>query len=170
MEATANKDRQGFAGNAGLVFESSAALTKQVCCRDVVGIAADASLHSSVAALVTSCAAEGGVSNLGVGRQLRQMAANIQREPCIERAGDIALFLRYCACCVQMNGVKYCLEALGPWGAAAAAHLDLLSAVPDSAGDGEEDSPAAVPEEGQDDAEAPAAAGDAGELLHQTPV
>jgi hypothetical protein len=50
---------------------------------------------------------------------------------------------------LQVNGVKYCLTALGPWGAAAAAHLDLLSAVPDSAaGDGLE-----VAEEGEGDEE-----------------
>lgn len=28
----------------------------------------------------------------------------------------------------QVRGVKNCLESLGPWGAAAAAHLDLLAA------------------------------------------
>lgn len=72
---------------------------------------------------------------------------------------------------MQMNGVKYCLEALGPWGAAAAAHLDLLSAVPDSAGDGEEDAAAAVPEEGEDDdEEAAGSSGEAGESLHQLAV
>jgi hypothetical protein len=66
-----------------------------------------------------------------------------------------------------MNGVKYCLEALGPWGAATAAHLDLLSAVPDSTGDMEQQ-PAEpqVAEEGQDDDEADAVAGgDAGGWL-----
>lgn len=55
-----------------------------------------------------------------------------------------------------MNGVKYCLEALGPWGAAAAAHLDMLSAVPDSAGKGAEEGAAHVPEEGEGDDDAAA--------------
>jgi hypothetical protein len=57
-----------------------------------------------------------------------------------------------------MNGVKYCLEALGPWGAAAAAHLDLLSAVPDSAGEGAEEDAVHVPEEGEADEDAAAGA------------
>lgn len=61
-----------------------------------------------------------------------------------------------------MNGVKHCLEALGPWGAAAAAHLDLLSAVPYSAGDGEQADKPQVPEEGQEDEAATAAGSDAG--------
>lgn len=53
-----------------------------------------------------------------------------------------------------MNGVKYCLTALGPWGAAAAAHLDLLSAVPDSAaGDGLGGDWAELAEEGEGDEE-----------------
>lgn len=59
-------------------------------------------------------------------------------------------------CCMQMNGVKYCLKALGPWGAAAAAHLDLLSAAPEEPdamaegdGYGETGSAGEVPSEGE---------------------
>jgi hypothetical protein len=48
--------------------------------------------------------------------------------------------------------VRGCLEALGPWGAAAAAHLDLLSAAPDAWGDGGDD---------EDDDDALSAAGEA---------
>lgn len=61
-----------------------------------------------------------------------------------------------------MNGVKHCLETLGPWGAAAAAHLDLLSAVPDSAGVGEQAADLQVPVEGQGDEASPAAGSDTG--------
>lgn len=55
-----------------------------------------------------------------------------------------------------MNGVSYCLTALGPWGAAAAANLDLLSAAPDrDEGDADADGREGekVPEEGADDDE-----------------
>jgi hypothetical protein len=52
---------------------------------------------------------------------------------------------------VQVNGVKTCLDALGPWGAAAAAHLDLLSSVPDEDDAGAEEPEEHIPEEGQDD-------------------
>jgi hypothetical protein len=52
--------------------------------------------------------------------------------------------------------VKYCLEALGPWAAAAAAHLDMLSAVPDRMdydGSSSRANGVGVPEEGESDDE-----------------
>lgn len=63
-----------------------------------------------------------------------------------------------------MNGMMYCMEALGPWGAAAAAHLDLLSAVPDSAGQGAEEELVNVPEEGEGDDDEAAAGASTGML------
>lgn len=55
------------------------------------------------------------------------------------------------AACFQVRGVLSCLTSLGPWAAAAAAHLDLLSAAPGGSCGNEDDMSVDSCEEEDDD-------------------